>query len=338
MTIKDIARLSGVSVSTVSRVMNNHPDVSEDNRKKVQAVIESSRFVPSSSARDLVRTTSDAIGVIVRGVGNPFYTPVITAIEREIQNTGYTMVISQINETDDEITCASVMERDKRLLGVIFVGGRFDYSREDLSRLTIPFVCCTFTNRYGSLRENEYSSVSIEDEKEACRAVTILTELGHRRIAALITGTDDHSISQLRYQGYKRALQARDLSVEPELVLCAEAFTLEEAYRKTKQAIREGIRFTALFAISDNMAIGAMRALHEEGIRVPEDCSVIGIDGLEISDYVVPRLTTLSQPKEKIGKITVDILTDMISGSAGHRNVVLDTELRTGETILACSM
>ena len=111
MTIKDIARLSGVSVSTVSRVLNNRQDVSEESRRRVRSVIENESYIPNNTARDLVKTKSDAIGLVVRGISNPFYTDVITAIEKEIENAGYTMVMRQIASDADEIQCGAEMER-----------------------------------------------------------------------------------------------------------------------------------------------------------------------------------------------------------------------------------
>ena len=115
MTIKDIAKLADVSVSTASRVLNDRPDVSEDSRRRVRAVIEAHRYVPNNSARDLVKIRSDAVGLVVRGVQNPFYTDIIHAIEQKLDASGYTMVMRQIPSGDDEIQCGAVMEKEKRL-------------------------------------------------------------------------------------------------------------------------------------------------------------------------------------------------------------------------------
>ena len=127
MTIKDIAKLCGVSVTTVSRVLNNRPDVSRENREKVLAVIKQTNFIPNNSARSLVKTTSDNIGVLVRGISNPFYTDIIRAMEERIHARGYTMVMQQIESSDDELALGAMMERDKRLRGIIFLGGRSVY-------------------------------------------------------------------------------------------------------------------------------------------------------------------------------------------------------------------
>lgn len=120
MTIKDIAKLSGVGVSTVSRVLNDRPDVSEESCRRVLSIIAEHNYLPNNSARSLVRTKSDAIGLVVRGVQNPFYTGIIRAIERDLDAAGCTMVMRQIGSCDDEIKCGAMMEREKRLQGIIF--------------------------------------------------------------------------------------------------------------------------------------------------------------------------------------------------------------------------
>ena len=181
MTIKDIAKLSGVGVSTVSRVLNDRPDVSEESRRRVLQVIAECNYLPNNSARSLVRTKSDAIGLVVRGVQNPFYTGIIRAIERDLDAEGCTMVMRQIGSSEDEIKCGAMMEREKRLQGIIFLGGRSDYTPAEPALLNVPFVCCSYTNAYGTLDPTQYSSVSIADEQEAYRAVMDL-EIGRAHV------------------------------------------------------------------------------------------------------------------------------------------------------------
>lgn len=333
MTIKDIARMSGVSVTTVSRVLNNRPDVSEESRQRVLDVIESNNYIPNNSARDLVKTKSDAIGLVVRGVSNPFYTDIIRAAECCITARGYTMVMQQISSDEDELKRAAIMEREKRLRGVMLLGGRFDYTSADLALLNIPFVCCSFSNQYGTLRPEDYSSVAIADKETAYQAVRHLIDNGHRRIATLVTCQDDCSISQLRYEGYLQALTEAGIEPDDSLVIRTGSFNIQGAYRAMQQALAQGSSFTAVFAISDNMAIGAMRALREAGRSVPEDCSVIAIDGIEVSDYIDPPLTTLCQPMEEMGRHSVRILLDMVEGIHGNRHEVLPTVLRRGGSV-----
>ena len=163
MTIKDIARQCGVSVSTVSRVLNDRPDVSPENRRKVLSAIQRSNYIPNNTARDLVKTKSDAIGLVVRGVSNPFYTDIIRVIEEQVTARGYTLVMQQIGTCDDEVKRGAMMEREKRLRGLILLGGRSDYTPQELAPLNIPYVCCSYDNQYGTLPLDSYASVSIAD-------------------------------------------------------------------------------------------------------------------------------------------------------------------------------
>ena len=335
MTIKDIAKLSGVGVSTVSRVLNDRPDVSEESRRRVLEVIAEHNYLPNNSARSLVRTKSDTVGLVVRGVQNPFYTDIIRAIEHKLDLAGYTMVMRQIASCDDEVKCGAVMEREKRLRGIIFLGGQFDYTPADLALLNVPFVCCSYSNRYGTLAEGEYSSVSIADEETAREAVRELYRYGHRRIAALISRPNDQSISQLRYEGYVQALESHGIPVDPELVISTGGFGAKDAYRAVQEKMAENVDFTALFAIADSMAIGAMRALMDAGRRIPEDCSVIAIDGLELSAYIEPPLTTLCQPMEEMGRRSAEILLDMVRHKGSHACELLPTTLRQGRSVAA---
>jgi len=337
VTIKDVARRSGVSVSTVSRVLNDHPNVSKTARAKVMEAVRELHYVPNNTARDLVRPPSDAIGVVVRGAENPFFTPIIRSIEQAVEKAGYAMVLHQILVNDDELEAGAALARSKRLKGLILMGGFYDYTPEETAVLDVPFVCCTYANSLGTLDKSTFSSVSIDDRAEAYRAVKTLTDLGHRKIAVLVDSTKDRSISELRYRGYLQAL--KDAGVEPDedLVLQAGDFSMAAAYAKTRDLLERRRDVTALFAIADSVAIAAMKAIHDAGRRVPEDCSVIAIDGIDISLYTVPTLTTLIQPKETMGEQAVQILADVLEGRAVSRHVRLETTLRPGGSVAPIS-
>ena len=333
MTIKDIARHCGVSVSTVSRVLNNHPDVSAAVRAQVLAVIESEHYIPNSSARDLVKSRSDTIGLVVRGVGNPFYVDVIHAIERKVAQAGYALVVHYIYSHEDEVRAGAELIRSKKLRGLILLGGCFDYSTDDVALLSVPFVCCTFTNSFGSLPEKSYSSVTVNDREEARKATKLLIDHGHRNIAIVLESVKDGSISELRYQGYCQALAEAGLPLDPELVEQTDDYSAEGAHAGVNRLLRRRSDVTAVFAISDAMAMAAIKALHENGKQVPADCSVIAIDGITMSEYTIPTLTTLVQPKQEMGEGAVDILVDLIEKKSHHRHVVLSTTVRPGGSV-----
>ena len=238
MTIKDIAKACGVGVSTVSRVLNNRPDVSPEVRARVLSVVEATGYIPNNSARDLGRSRSDAIGVVVRGMGNLFFSQVLDTLTQEIDRAGYTMILRFIDSDADEVKEGAVLEREKKLRGLIFLGGRFDYSPAELSSIGVPYVCCSFTNSFGTLPEDAYASVCIDDFRTAYLAVEKLISRGHRRIAALVPSCSDHSISELRYDGYCAALRANGIEPDPALIAeCGGCFTLPESYEGMKRLL-----------------------------------------------------------------------------------------------------
>ena len=333
MTIKDIASICGVSVSTVSRVLNNRPDVSEDVRRRVLAAVEAKGYIPNNSARDLVRSRSDAVGVIVRGTGNLFFSEMLKTVSKEIEAKGYTMVLQFIESDADEVKAGAILEREKKLRGLIFLGGRFDYTPAELAVIGVPYVCCSYTNCFGSLREEDYSSVSIDDYRTAYTAVEELIRLGHRRIAALVPGRSDRSISELRYNGFRAALRGNGIPFDPALLVETGGFEMPEMYQGVKLLLERGEEFSALFTLSDTAALAAIKALNDHGRRVPEDCSVIAIDGLRVSEYVNPTLTTMVQPVEDMGRESVQILTDVLEKGAPTRHLRLEARLRPGASV-----
>ena len=332
MTIKDVAEYCGVSITTVSRVLNNHPDVREEVRARVWAATQELHYVPNTSARDLGKSQTDTIGVVVRGVQNPFLSSVMRSIETAVGDAGYTLIPHHVGTEDDELGEGAGLVRSKRLRGLILLGGRFDYTPEEVALLEVPFVCCTFTNSFGSLDKKKFSSVYIDDYEQAYKATKLLIEKGHRKIAVLLGSVDDRSISQLRYNGYCDAL--RDAGIEPEKELLAECggYEMKDAYLATRRLVKRGAEFSALFTVADAMGIAAMKALNKEGKRVPEDCSVIAIDGIEMSKYTTPTLTTLIQPREQMGEEAVKILLEVLSGKK-NRHVCFETRLRRGESL-----
>ena len=330
MTIKDIAKNCGVSVSTVSRVLNQHPDVSEDVRRRVLDEVERSAYIPNNSARDLVKSHSDAVGVVVRGTGNLFFSALLKTISSEIEKNGRTMVLHFIDSDDDEIKAGAILEREKKLRGLLFLGGRFDYTPSELSPLGIPFVCCSYTNCFGSLAEGSYSSVSIDDFETARLAVRALIERGHRRIAAVVPSKSDRSISELRWRGYLAALKETGLPFDEALTEeSGGCFEMAETYEGVCRILERRQDFSALLTLSDTCGM----ALEDRGLRVPEDVSVIAIDGLDVSAYSIPTLSTMVQPAEEMGRESVGILMRMLEEPGYYSHRVLKASLREGASI-----
>ena len=332
-TIKDIASYCNVAVSTVSRVLNNHPDVSAETRRKVLEAVHSLHYVPNNSARDLALQQTDSIGLVVRGAENLFFTPIIAAIEAGCEAREYTMVLHQIPVSADEVVEGARLVQSKRLKGLILLGGRHDYTREEAANLGVPFVCCTYTNHFGELDPADFSSVSIDDKAEAYRATKLLIDNGHTKIAILLDSAHDRSVSEYRYLGYCQALADAGIALDEELVCETVDFTMRAAFERTARLVAQRPDVTAIFSVADIMAIAAMKAITDAGRVIPDDISVVSIDGIESSSYTTPTLTALTQPQAPMGETAVEILVDVLDKAAPCRHVRLDTTLRPGGTV-----
>lgn len=333
MNIKEIAKLSGVSVSTVSRVLNNHPYVSKEVREKVLKIIEENHFVPHTGAIDLVRPQSDGIGIVVKGTGNFFFTEMMPIIEKKLYEYGYSVYNTRIHSNEDEIQAAAQLAKSKRVEGIIFMGGRHDYSIEDMKAIDVPYVCCTYTNNFGDLDRKSFSSVNIDDIEESNKAVSYLIENGHKRTLLVLPICRDRSVNELRYYGYCRALLEHEMEMDPSLILEVGDYHTEVVYEKVMEFLKSGIQFDSVFAVSDSMAMVTIKALTDFGYKVPDDISVIGIDGMNISNYFIPTLTTIVQPIELMAEETVDILHDRIKNHGANVHHIQEAVLRVGQSV-----
>lgn len=275
-TIKDIAKMCGVGVSTVSRAINNHPDINLETKERIMDAIKESGYVPNDSARNLKRVDAKAIAVLIKGISNPFFTSMIKVIEQECKKKHYAMELSHIEADEDEVDVAQKVVKEKRLRGIIFLGGLFSHSEEKLQKLTVPFVFSTVGSIPESINKNSYSSISVDDRKESARMVDYLIGLGHTRIAILIAEAEAQSIGKLRLEGYCDSLKAHGIAVNPKLVCQTDDglgnFSMENGYLTTRKLLESKEPFTALYAVADALAIGALRALHEAGLEVPGMC------------------------------------------------------------------
>lgn len=335
-TIKDIARICGVGVSTVSRAINNHPDINPETKEKIMETIKEYGYVPNNSARNLKRVDAKAIAVLVKGISNPFFTNMIKVIEEECKKRRYSMELSHIEAGEDEVDTAQKVVKEKRLRGIIFLGGLFSHSEEKLKKLNVPFVFSTAGSIPENISRNLYSNIGVDDRRESAKMVEYLIGLGHERIAIIVAEPNEESIGRLRLEGYRDALKNHGIEVEPGLIFQTEDgighFSMENGYRTAKKLIGSGEEFTAVYAVSDTLAIGASRALIEEGFDIPNDISLAGYDGIEMSNYVTPSLTTIRQPTEEMAEATVKLLFDIISGRTEHQHIEYDAELQVKES------
>lgn len=335
ITIKEIAKQCGVGVSTVSRAINNHPDINKETREMIMETIRKYNYVPNNSARNLKRSDSKTIAVLVKGISNPFFGLMIQVLEREVIRQKYSFALQHVEEGEDEVEVAIQLEKEKRLKGIVFLGGMYMHKEEKLEQLTVPYVISTVNMQ---LPENgrQGASVSIDDEAESFHMVDYLCECGHKRIAILTASAEDISIGKMRLKGYLRALQKHGIAPDHELILPMnkdqQTYSIANGYDQMNKLLERGTDFTCVYAISDTLAIGACRALFEAGLRIPQDVSVAGFDGLDIAAYYQPSVTTIEQPREEMAAETIRLLFEMIKKKPVEKKKIFEAKLLERES------
>lgn len=318
MTIKDLAAKTGYAVGTVSRVLNNHPNVSEKARTTILAAVEESGFQLNINAKQLKQSHATSILLILKGSGNILFAEMLEVIQTALHGTRYPLHVEYLHGADNEVRRARTLIQEKKALGVIFLGGNLENFRADFESLGVPGVL--ITNSAESLELPNLSSVCIDDRRSAAQAVETLIALGHQKIAVIGGHRQYSDICAMRWAGVLDALTAHGLTIDPEKDYATVYFSPEGGCMGTNELLKGGREFTAIFTMSDLMAIGAFRALKDRGLEVPGDVSVIGFDGLPVGDYLVPRLSTVDQPTVAMAQRGLALLLDAIENGASAKH------------------
>ena len=331
VTIKDIARESGYSISTVSRVLNHRSDVSPDAKKKIEETVRKFNFVPNNNAKHLKQNNSKAIGVLVKGTSNMLFASIAEEIQRMIEKTEYTLVVSYIDEDADEVEQAVLLCRERKPLGLLFLGGNPEHFEQGFEKVDVP--CVLVTNRANTTKFENLSSVATDDIAGARCAVDALFEAGHKKIGILGGNLEKSHTSRQRFNGCKKSFEAHSQEMNADLCYEKSRFSFDSAYRAMGRLVEKYPDVTAVFAMSDVTAIGAIRALRDRGYRVPEDISVIGFDGIALADYYNPKLTTIKQQYQILATRSVEILFGQIELKMDPVHELVPFELVNGESI-----
>jgi len=310
MTVKDIARVSGYSLGTVSRVLNNKPGVSEEARKKVMEVVEKYHFRLNSNAKLLKQHADNGVAIIVKGTKNMLFATLVESLQRLIRNKGYACLIYYISEEEHEVEQALQICRDRQPMGILFLGSNLENFKDCFALVGVP--CVMVTNPAWGLDFENLSSVSVNDTEAAKTAVEHLISLGHRKIGVLGGEMRYSNPARARYAGCIAAFMEHGIEFDKEVQYTSSYFTMEGGYQAMEELLDKMPDITAVFAMSDVTAMGAIRAIKDKGLRVPEDVSVVGFDGIETGQYMVPKLTTIQQPAEIIAARCVEILLQCI--------------------------
>lgn len=330
MTIKDIARESGYAVGTVSRVLNDSPNVSEAARKAVMEVVEKYHFQLNNNAKHLKQQASKGISIIVKGSQNMFFASIVEEMQDQIEEKGYTSVIYYIGEGDDELEQAQQICKERRPLGILLLGSNQKNFRERFAEINVP--CVLVTNPAESFGFENLSSVTTDDAQGAAAAVGHLLDLGHQRIGILGGQREESPAVYTRCAGCEKAFAVHGVSYNVQEQYEVTLFSVAGGYQAMGRLLDKMPDVTAVFAMSDVLAIGAMRAIWDRGLRVPEDISVMGYDGIDLGNYLTPKLTTIRQNREGIANRSVEILLGNIGGNVQAVHEVVPFSIVSGES------
>ncbi len=332
MTIKDIAKECGCAVGTVSRVLNNHPDVSDKTREKVLAVVEHYGFVANANAKQLKSQERKNLAIIVKGTSSIFLNSLTERILKRLETSSYSADVIILDENDNEGTEAVKVYFSLKPLGIIFLGGTPEMIGGDFEKVHVPSIL--ISNNAGSQDSSYLSSISTDNFKAAYCSASHLIKNGHTQIG-VIGGSLDFALARIRYEGFAKALEEAKIAFDFAKAYEASKYSFEGGFNAAQALLQKNPDITAIFTMSDVMAIGAMRKLKDIGKAVPDDISVIGFDGISLSSYMSPRLTTIHQLEDRLADEGLALLLDSIEKKTPPSHKLIPFEFIEGESVKA---
>ncbi len=332
VTIKDVSKRSGFSVTTVSKALNNYPDISAATKAKILKLCDEMGYVPNLSARSLVTQKSYTIGIIfeeVTGIGlqHPLFSKILESFKNVVEANGYDIMFLSKNMGKQN---GSYLQHSKRkqVEGILVLCGEFQSDelvnlyKSDIPTIVIDYGFANVTN------------VESNNEQGVDMAVKYFKQLGHTKVAH-IHGGDYLYVGSKRKQYFVEAMKKYHLDIKDDYLVSGEFFSKEAGFDAMKKLIKLEDPPTAVFCASDMIAIGAMQAIYQAGYNVPDDFSIIGFDGIDIGQVIAPRLTTIRQDTNKIGRIAANSILQKINDKNNlptDENITVDTYLITGDT------
>ncbi len=308
VTLERVAKLAGVSPSTVSRILNGTAVVSDEKRKAIDEAIAELGFVPNPVARGLAGGRTLSIGVVTQAIDSPFYGPALRGIEDELDSAGYSpLFVSAHWDPTTEGRCIDVL-RSRRVDGLIVLNGRLSDQALKNTAKHLPIVV---TGR--NIKGAGLFALNFDNFAGGVLATEHLISLGHRKIA-FISGDAAHPDANERLRGYTTALKNAGIPFDANLVVPGD-YQVESGLAATDLLLASRRKFTAIFCANDQMAYGAALSLHRKGLRTPEDVSLIGFDDIYHSLYVAPPLSTIHQPASEMGRLTASSILQMLAGN-----------------------
>lgn len=328
VTIYDIAKEANVSVSTVSRVLNDTAPVKGSTRAKIEELIQKYNFQPNAMARSLLTNETGIIGVIVPDLTNPFFPEVFAGAEEEAQQSGQTFLLSNtIGDYAKESQYLSIL-REKRVDGIIFLGGRINLKNCDEHLVQELVQCASVIPTVlvnGSLRGTDLIRVATDESAGTALAVRHLIELGHKEIG-FIGGESHMTTTSIKLRAFRKTMKDGGLDVREEWLL-PDSFSIDSGKRQMLKLLAMKEKPTAVFCVNDYTAIGAIKAVTEAGLTIPDDMSIVGFDDIPLAHHFIPELTTVSQQAHELGRTAVKVLKAMMNKEKVKKLTSLEPQL-----------
>ncbi len=312
-TIKDIAKQAGVTPGVVSRALNQKNGVKETTRNLIIKIAEEINYYPNAAARSLVTRKTETIGIFMADISQPYYSQIIKGMEYVANQTGYTLLFSNSFESLEHGEIFRKMVEAERVDGLIIVGSNIKDKNfiPFLIKREVPFVLVE--RNFSDPRVN---CIWIDNIHGSYSATKYFILKGHQRIAH-ISGNMDYQVALDRLEGYKKALYEHRILFAEELIASGK-FLWQDGYRAMKELLGYKPKCTAVFVANDTMAYGALQAIHEVGMKIPNDIAVIGYDDLEFSALTNPPLTTIRQPRYELGLKALETLIKILRREEGN--------------------
>lgn len=329
VTVYDVAKAVGLSIASVSRALNGQPGVSKATAERIRQVADGLGYQPNEVARSLVAKSTQTIALLLPDITNPFFPELVKGVQEVVEREGHVLLLSNCADSPDRIRHNMAVLRRKQVDGVIVVAGTLGDDIGDSVFRGIPTV---FLDR--QVVAEGTMSIGVDHEAAAYDAVTHLIDLGHTRIAH-IAGPTGLVVAEQRREGWRRACEDAGLEADPNLVFPGD-FLEDSGHAAGALLFGDGIDATAVFAANDLTAIGLLSYASQHGISIPGDFSVIAIDGIQLSRYSTPPLTTVAQPILELGRRAGELLLEAVRhGIPNEQNEQLRTHLIVGGTTAA---
>lgn len=327
ITIKDVAKKAGVGTTTVSRVLNNEKYVSDEKRRLVEKAIRELGYSPNWIARSLVRKKTNLIGVIVPQVNLSFYSSILTVMEKIAFEHGYSLFICITMHNEQKEFQSVQLCKEMKVEGLILM-------HEQLAENTTKFIMdwgISAVSSSGEIYHTDIPSVLVDDYGASKELTHYVLEQGHRHLSYIAGSKEPHATLDKRLSGFLDAIAEAAQPITYEVV--HGDYSIQSGYSLMESIISKNSPSTAVIAISDDVAIGAMNYLKDIGKKVPEDISVVGFDGSDISEHYRPRLTTIRQPFRIMGEETIKLIIQLINGEQTNEKVIVPYQLFIGNSV-----